>query len=188
MAAIIFHGNNVSHYSICKWSRCQEKHMHACRNVPLLDLALNIQTWLLWCISNTWWRQELAFKWKPSQYIIVYSPWVWLLHVCVCVPLGNLRIPAQPRRSAGPQGRAVCKCVRGAHMSACTCTCLCLYSNISTLQWGWFYPTCHHTRQEIKPEGVCLPWKSLNRLLQWNPGVHPARTCSTPMNNILWKW
>lgn len=108
--------------------------------------------------------------------------------VCVCVPLGNLRIPAQPRRSAGPQGRAVCKCVRGAHMSACTCTCLCLYSNISTLQWGWFYPTCHHTRQEIKPEGVCLPWKSLNRLLQWNPGVHPARTCSTPMNNILWKW
>lgn len=88
---------------------------------------------------------------------------------------------SRPKLSArkGPQEQAMCACVQGAHMSDRTCMCVCVRGPASppTNVVDYIPHVITRDRKWCRaPEGECLPRKSPNSLLQWNPGLHHTRT------------
>lgn len=79
--------------------------------------------------------------------------------------------PGQPKLSArtGPQGQGACVCMCLCKAHTCLPSRACVYSNIHTHLCSWLYRTCHCTRQEMMPEEVCLPRKSLSRVFSAEP-------------------
>lgn len=77
------------------------------------------------------------------------------LHLFVCMHDCVSLSPLRPRsaKSLGhnraSRTRSVAVCAKLTHLLARACLCACAYFNISTLQYIWLHPTCHHTRQEM---------------------------------------
>lgn len=179
MAAVVFHGNIVSHhfiykYILCQWQKKKKNqhpihHRSANKNMPFEPMCYTFYIHF-WCIAKTWWQFCVTgFLWCQTHSVTLFTACEF--SICLCAQLCGFVALSQFKswsaktlsQKLASRTRNVCTCARRTHVCLhvhvwlCVCELQHLHPQTESII---SHMSSHETGNDITRQRRCVSQRS----------------------------